>query len=77
MQSKKFSFIESITNIVIGYLIALLSQIIIFPFFNIKITIQDNLLIGLWFTIISILRSYLLRRFFTKRTENWKDSSNK
>lgn len=66
MQSKLYSFIESISNVLIGYFVALVSQIIIFPFFGINATIKDNLIIGLWFTIISIIRSYLLRRFFNK-----------
>ena len=69
MQSKKHSLFESVTNVVCGYCVALLSQIIIFPFFGIDATIQDNLLIGLWFTVISICRSYILRRIFTRRTE--------
>ena len=38
--------------------------------FNIYISIQDNLLIGLYFTIISLIRSYLIRRFFNKRVNN-------
>ena len=69
MQSKKYSFIESLTNVVIGYLVAVGSQIIIFPFFGINIPISDNFLIGMWFTVISIIRSYTLRRLFTKKTE--------
>ena len=69
MQTRRHSAIESITNVAVGYLVALASQIIIFPFFGINIPIQDNILIGLWFTIISIARSYCLRRIFTRRTE--------
>ncbi len=69
MQSKTHSMIESIINVVVGYFVALLSQIIVFPLFGIHATIKDNLMIGLWFTVISILRSYILRRVFTRRTE--------
>lgn len=64
MQSKLQSLIESFTNILIGYLTALLSQVLIFPLFDIYVTFQDNLLIGLYFTIISLIRSYLVRRYF-------------
>lgn len=67
MQTKYQSFIESLTNILIGYLTALLSQLIIFPLFDIDVAFQDNLLIGLYFTIISLIRSYLVRRYFNKR----------
>ena len=70
MQTKKQSFIESLINILIGYLTALLSQILIFPLFDIYVTFQDNLLIGLYFTIISLIRSYLVRRYFNKRIKN-------
>ena len=70
MQTKYQSLIESITNILIGYLTALLSQVLIFPLFNIYVTFQDNLLIGLYFTIISLIRSYLVRRYFNNRSKN-------
>ena len=66
MQSKTMSLIESISNVIIGYFVALLSQIIVFPIFDIQTTIQDNLLIGLWFTGISILRSFVLRRIYNR-----------
>jgi hypothetical protein len=69
MQLKKHSFMESITNVIVGYGVALLSQIIIFPIFGIKVTIRDNVLIGLFFTVVSIIRSYALRRIFNKLTD--------
>jgi len=37
--------------------------------FDIDIPIKSNLYIGLWFTAISFCRGYIIRRFFTKRTE--------
>ena len=67
MQSKTHSLIESLTNVAIGYVVALLSQIIVFPMFNIYVPLSDNLLIGLWFTVISIFRSYVVRRYFNKK----------
>lgn len=70
MQTKTHSLIESIINVLIGYGIAVASQIIIFPLFDIHIPLKDNFKIGLWFTVISIIRSYMVRRYFTKRTEN-------
>ena len=66
MQTRKQSLLESITNIVIGYVVALFSQFIIFPLLGYDIPIKDNMLIGLWFTGVSIIRSYCLRRFFNK-----------
>lgn len=67
MQTKKQSLLESITNVFIGYLTAFVSQLLIFPLFDIKVTIQDNLLIWLYFTIISLIRSYIIRRYFNKK----------
>ncbi|MDQ5907179.1 MAG: hypothetical protein QG660_215 [Pseudomonadota bacterium] len=51
-------------NVAIGYGVALASQILIFPFFGIHISLSDNLLIGAFFTVISIIRGYLVRRLF-------------
>ena len=66
MQTKTQSIIESITNIAIGYSVAIVSQLAVFPLFNINVTIQDNLMIGLYFTVISLVRSYVIRRYFNK-----------
>jgi len=60
------SFIESLGNVAIGYGVAVASQVMIFPLFGIHCRLRDNLLIGLWFTAISIVRSYALRRLFNK-----------
>lgn len=70
MQLKKHSFIESACNVLVGYGIALLSQILVFPIFNIRVSLKQNIYIGLIFTVISIIRSYLLRRLFNKLTDN-------
>lgn len=69
MQTRKHSLIETLTNVAIGYVVALLSQLVIFPIFGIHIALTDDLLIGMWFTVVSIVRSYVLRRWFTRRTE--------
>lgn len=66
MQSRRQSMIETAASVAIGYLVALASQLAIFPLFGIHATLSDNLLIGAWFTVISIIRGYFVRRFF-----NW------
>ena len=73
MQKKTHSLIESLTNVLVGYSIAVTSQIIIFPYFGIDIPMADNFIIGLWFTVISIARSYTIRRLFTKYINKWID----
>lgn len=65
-QTRKWSFIESCVNVLVGYGIAVASQVLIFPLFDIHVPLRANLLIGLFFTVISIIRSYVLRRAF-----NW------
>lgn len=69
MQLKKHSFLESIINVAVGYGIALLSQIVVFPLFDIQCSLKQNIYIGLIFTVISIVRSYTLRRIFNFYTD--------
>lgn len=67
MQTKTQSLIESVTNVAIGYFVALLSQLLVFPMFDIHVSFGDNIAIGLWFTAISVVRSYVVRRWFNRR----------
>lgn len=67
MQTRLESGIETVTNTIIGYSIALVSQILIFPLYGIRVSLETNLWIGLWFTAVSLLRGYALRRWFNKR----------
>lgn len=64
MQSKLGSFIEACANIVIGYTVAITAQMMIFPVFNIHIEHHEHHLLGLFFTAVSLIRSYFLRRLF-------------
>jgi len=66
MQTRIQSFIESFINVAIGFGVALISQILVFPLFGINIPMESNLLIGAIFTVISIARSYLVRRVFNR-----------
>ena len=74
MQSKIGSFIESLINILVGFGIALGSQMLIFPLYGVHIPIHDNIMITVWFTLISIVRSYTLRRVFNRIT-TWRITS--
>jgi uncharacterized protein (DUF2062 family) len=69
VQTRAQSLIESMTNTAIGYAVAVASQVAIFPLFGIHVPVSTNLKIGLWFTVISIIRGYALRRWFTRKTE--------
>ena len=63
-QTKQMSFIEACINTFIGYCINIIAQLILFPIFNIHIAIHEHLLMGCVFTLISIVRSYYIRRLF-------------
>lgn len=64
MQSRLQSAIEALANVAVGYAVALASQLLVFPMFDIDIPLSSNLAIGAWFTAISLVRSYVLRRWF-------------
>ena len=63
-QSQLCSFLEQLVNISIGISVALLAQMLIFPLYSIHVSFQTNLSISLWFTAVSLLRGYAVRRFF-------------
>jgi hypothetical protein len=44
--------------------VAVAMQMLVFPLFGLAVTITENILIGLIFTAVSIVRSYALRRTF-------------
>jgi hypothetical protein len=67
-QSRLQSLSESLLNVGIGFFISMAAQFIIFPNYDIHISMSDNLAIGLWFTVVSIVRSYVIRRWFNKVT---------
>ena len=68
-QTKAGSLAEAGTNIAIGYGVALISQLIVFPLHGIHVPLNTNISIGLWFTAISLVRSYLIRRYYNYRQQ--------
>lgn len=64
MQSRLGSFLESLANVVLGYGVAIGAQLLVFPLFGVVIPLSSNLAIGIIFTLVSLARSYLLRRLF-------------
>jgi uncharacterized protein YacL len=67
MQNKRQSFIESVVQTMIGLITSFLIQIVIYPLMNIPVTLTQNVIITMVFFIVSILRGYLIRRWFNKR----------
>jgi hypothetical protein len=58
------SLFESIANVVVGYGVAVVTQMLVFPVFGLQTTLAQNLKLGLVFTVVSIARSFTLRRVF-------------
>ncbi|MBB4267609.1 DUF7220 family protein [Roseospira visakhapatnamensis] len=63
-QSRTMSLVEAVTNVAVGYGVAVATQLVVFPCFGLPAHLDDALAIGLIFTAVSIVRSYLLRRLF-------------
>ena len=60
------SLVESLTNVLVGYGIAVATQGVVFPWFGLRTSLSDDLAIGGIFTVVSIIRSYMLRRVFER-----------
>jgi uncharacterized protein (DUF2062 family) len=65
-QSRIMSLVEAMANVVVGYGVAVGTQILIFPFFGLHTTLAQSLKMGAVFTAVSIARSYVLRRLFER-----------
>jgi len=65
-QSRRMSLVEAATNIAVGYGLAVATQLAVFPFFGLPARLDQSLGIGLIFTVVSLGRSYLLRRLFNR-----------
>jgi hypothetical protein len=63
-QSRAMSLVESVVNVIVGYVVAVVTQILIFPIFGLHTTLAQNLQMGAVFTLVSIARSFALRRLF-------------
>lgn len=68
-QSIKGSALEAVTSTVIGWYVALATQLLVFPVFGIHVAFNTNLLISVIFTVVSIIRGFLVRRLFNSLGE--------
>ena len=67
MQSKRESLIETLTNVGIGWFISFIANMLVLPLFGYNINLTDGVLISIIFTIISIVRGYVVRRWFNSK----------
>lgn len=63
-QSRVMSMVEAATNVVVGYVLAIATQIVVFPWFGIETGLAEHMTIGLVFVGVSLVRGYLFRRMF-------------
>jgi len=66
METKKQSLIEAVANIMVGCPISLFINILILPMFGFTPSFSQNFKIWLIFTIVALVRSYVMRRTFSK-----------
>jgi hypothetical protein len=75
IQSRLMSLIEAVTNVVVGYALAIATQLAVFPLFGIETGFREHLSIGLAFVGVSLARGYALRRLFEALTRRAGSSS--
>ena len=63
-QSRLMSLLESVVNVCVGFVLAVLTQLIALPWFGVRMSIGENLALGAVFTAVSVARSFALRRLF-------------
>ena len=66
-QTKVGSLVESLMNVAIGFSINYCANLLIFPLFGFHISPGANFIMGLIYTVISVVRSYVIRRWFNAR----------
>jgi hypothetical protein len=68
-QSKMDSWMEAITNTVVGFVVSIAANALILPaLFGMELSFAHNILCALAFTGVSIIRQYVLRRIFNGRS---------
>jgi len=66
MQSKLSSFLEALVNTSIGYAISILTYQLVMPLLGFKTSWSDSVILVAVFSVISIVRNYIIRRAFSR-----------
>lgn len=66
-QTRLGSLIEAFMNVLIGFSINFCANLIILPLWGFTPSLAENFQIGLLYTVVSIARSYVIRRWFNAR----------
>jgi hypothetical protein len=69
MQTKKSSATEVVTGTAAGLILAWVAgQYLIYPYYHVQVDALENLKLTAWFTVVSIIRGYVWRRWFNRFT---------
>lgn len=63
-QTRTGSIAEAFANILVGFTINYIANLLVFPLFGMHISPVNNFYMGLIYTVISLARSFILRRYF-------------
>ena len=67
-QSKRWSFIEATTQMVVSYVIGVVAQAILFPLYGWEdFSLSANVQLVAIFSVLSLARGYIIRRMFNLR----------
>lgn len=67
MQTKRQSLIETLTSVFVGWLIGVILNMLVLPLFDYNVSLTDGVLISIIFTAVSVIRSYIIRRWFNSK----------
>ena len=63
-QTRVMSLVEVATSSLIGFVVSIWANYAVLPLFGFRVKLSESFAITLVFMVISIVRSYLIRRFF-------------
>jgi len=70
-QTRLMSLAETIVGVVCGFLVAMtLWRVIVTPYLDIPVSYEKNFMVTTLFTVVSIVRTYTVRRIFNGKM--WK-----
>lgn len=64
-QSRVMSLVEVVTGSAIAFVLAIWANYVVLPLFGFQVKLGQSLAITVIFTVISIVRGYVVRRVFT------------
>lgn len=66
-QTRLGSLIETMFNVLIGLAVSMVANQLVFPRFGFHPSMAENVAISVIYTVISIVRQYVIRRWFNAR----------